>query len=240
MGMMILQTPQPEAHIGEFFWIKWVLANAVGFAVGAAVSLPLALHEAIVLSLAGSASESVVVLVSRILSWVSAIFGGVAIGAAQWFFLRGRVRWAGAWFLATSLGWLASQFIIPSLASSPGTGLLSPIFGAALGVVPVVLVALPQWLILRRHVLGAGWWVAANIAGAAGGFVGYLVGAIGSGFVAAVIPPSGVLYLAVSVGMSSATAGAAISAITGVALRQLSKRPIPETLAPPASTIRAD
>jgi len=237
---MTLQTEQPGAPIGEFFWIKWVLANAVGFAVGAAVSLSLAQYGASLLPPAGAETESMAGVVSRIMAWGSAIFDAVAIGAAQWFFLRGRVRWAGSWFLATSLGRLAGQFIIPSLAGSSGSGLLSPFFGAALGVVPVVLVALPQWLILRRHVWGAGWWVVANIAGAAVGFVGSLVGAIGSGFAAAVIPPSGVLYLAVSVGMSSATAGAGISAITGVALRQLLKRPIPETQTLPPSTIRAD
>ena len=38
MGTMTLQTAQLGAHIGEYFWIKWVLANAVGFALGAAVS----------------------------------------------------------------------------------------------------------------------------------------------------------------------------------------------------------
>ena len=38
MDMMTLPTAQPEAHLGEHFWIKWVLANAVGFALGAAVS----------------------------------------------------------------------------------------------------------------------------------------------------------------------------------------------------------
>ena len=117
--MMTLQTEQPGAHIGEHFWIKWVLANAVGFAVGAAVSLSLGLYGASLLPLASAASESVAGVVSRIIAWGSAIFGAVAIGAAQWFFLRGRVRWAGSWFLATSL------------AGGPGPGLLSPIFGAA-------------------------------------------------------------------------------------------------------------
>jgi hypothetical protein len=49
-----------------------------------------------------------------------------------------------------------------------------------------------------------------------------------------------VWYMAVSASLVPATMGAAISAITGVALRQLLKRPIPETLTPSASTIRAD
>ena len=37
---MTLQTAQPDARIGEFFWIKCVLANAAGFAAGAAEVLP--------------------------------------------------------------------------------------------------------------------------------------------------------------------------------------------------------
>lgn len=31
--MMTLQTEQPGTYIRAFFWIKWVLSNAVGFPV---------------------------------------------------------------------------------------------------------------------------------------------------------------------------------------------------------------
>ena len=237
---MTLQTPQPGVRVGEFFWIKWVLANTMGFAVGAAASS--ALHQAIVRPLVGAASGGVVAVISGILSWVYAIFVAVAIGAAQWFFLRRRVGWANSWFLATSLGWLASEFVAQSLAARLVTGALSPVSGAAIGVVPAVLVALPQWLILRRHVLRAGWWVAASIAGAAGGFVGYLAGYFGSIVVVWVITESvGEAWgMAVYAGLASATVGAAISAITGVALMRLLKRPIPDTPLPPASMILED
>ncbi len=229
---MALQTAQPGAPIGEFFWFKWVLANAMGFAVGAAV--PAVLYQAIVWPLIGSAST--IVAVSEILFLVDAIFGAVAIGAAQWFFLRRRVHWAMSWFLATSLGWLGSELVAWGLAVRLITGAFLPVTGAVLGVVPLVLVALPQWLILRRHVLKAGWWLVANMAGAAAGLVGSLAGFLGSMVVAVIIPISGEAWgAAVSVGVASATAGAAIGAITGVALRRLLERPIPATPSPPAS-----
>jgi hypothetical protein len=258
---MTFQTEQPGANIGEFFWIQWVLANAVGFAVGAVLSLSFGLYGASLLPQVGAESESVAGPVSGIfawiLLWVSAIFEAVAIGAAQWFFWRGRVRWAGQWFLATSLGrlvsqfiilglgWLASQFTIPSLFSSPGTVPFSPVFGtpsslifsARFGIVPVVLVAFLQWLILRKHVWGAGWWILASVAGAVVGSVGSLIGAIASGFAALVIPSHQQLYLVLSVGISSATDGAVTNAITGVALRQLLQQPIPNT---PPSTVQED
>ena len=76
-----------------------------------------------------------------------------------------------------------------------------------------------------------------TVAGAVAGSVGSLAGAIASRFAAAVIPPSGALYLAVSVGIRSATAGAVIRAITGVALRQSLQQPIPHTQTPPPSTV---
>ena len=79
-----------------------------------------------------------------------------------------------------------------------------------------------------------------NIAGAASGFEGYVAGYFGSLMVALMITPGEVWYIAVSAGLVSATMGAAISAITGVALRQLLKRPIPETFTPPPSTTRED
>ena len=79
--VMTLQTPQPEAHIGEHFWIKWVLANAVGFGIGAAVSFAPVGADA--WSLFAATREGVVGFVSGILSWVSPIFGAVAIGASQ-------------------------------------------------------------------------------------------------------------------------------------------------------------
>ncbi len=230
---MALQTAQPGAPIGEFFWFKWVLANAMGFAVGAAV--PAVLYQAIVWPLIGSAST--IVAVSEILFLVDAIFGAVAIGAAQWFFLRRRVHWAMSWFLATSLGWLGSELVAWGLAVRLITGAFLPVTGAVLGVVPLVLVALPQWLILRRHVLKAGWWLVANMAGAAAGLVGYLAGSLGAIVEALVITPilGETWSTAINVGLASATAGAAIGAITGVALRRLLERPIPETLSPPAS-----
>lgn len=235
---MTLQTEQPEARIGEFFWIKWVLANALGFAAGAAV--PSALYQAIVWPLVSTTSGSVIGVISEILSFVYASFGAIAIGAGQWFFLRRRVRWAGSWFVATSLGWLASELMAQSLAARLVTLAYSPVLAAALGAVPVVLVAFPQWLVLRRHVSRAGRWVAANIAGAASGFVGYLAGYLGSILVAWLITLiiGEAWRTPVAAGLTSATVGAAVGAITGVALRQLLRQPIPNTFVPPVSTIR--
>lgn len=237
---MTLQTPQPGAYIGEHFWIKWVMANAVGFGVGAAVSFAPVGVDA--WSLVAATREGVVGIVSGILSWVSAIFGAVAIGAAQWFFLRRRVHWANSWFLATSLGWLASYFVVQTLVVVLHIDSRWPFRSAVIDLVPIILAALPQWLILRRHVLGAGWWVVANIAGAAGGFVGYQAGVFGVFVVAFFVVRfiDEVWFSAVLLGLLWGTMGAAISAITGVALRQLLQRPIPGTLTPPPATIRQD
>lgn len=80
---MALQTTQAGEQTGEHFWLNWVLANAVGFGEGASS----AVQGAILWPLIGTPSKNMVVLVSMVLSWVSATFGAVAIGVAQRFFL---------------------------------------------------------------------------------------------------------------------------------------------------------
>ena len=238
--MMTPQGSQADAQIGDFFWIKWVLANAVGFGVAAAVSFaPIGVNA---WSRVAAAREGAAGIVSGIFVWGSPILAAVAIGGAQWSFLRRQVHWANSWFLGTSLGWLVSYFVVQNLVVVLPIDSRWPYGSAAIDIVPIIFAALPQWLILRRHLSGAGWWVVASIAGAAGGFVGYLVGSFGMLIVAFFLARfiDELWFSAVLLGLLWGTMGAAISAFTGVALRQLLKRPIPETLIPPASTIRAD
>lgn len=236
---MTVQTAQPGAPVGEHFWRNWVLANAIGFGVAAAV---LALFGETFWPRLSAPPESMANVVSGVRSLASAIFGAAAISASQWFFLRRRVRWADSWFFATSLGWLVSGFAVPSLVSRPDTVRWSPAWDAAVDALPAILVAWPQWFILRRHISGAGWWIPGSLVGAVSGFVGTLAAYAAAFILAFFLAPfiGDVWFWAAFASLISASLGASISAPTGFVLRQLLKQPVPEAITPPASEIGVD
>ncbi len=86
---------------------------------------------------------------------IALVTAGVGAGVMQWPVLYRRVPRAWHWILATAAGWLAGlAIIIPVIP--PGMGALS---GAVLGATT----GTAQWLLLRRHVRWAGWWIVVSI-----------------------------------------------------------------------------
>jgi hypothetical protein len=82
------------------------------------------------------------------------------------------VVWAG-WLLATALGWTAGWAVgapISELVARPigatGAMLAAEMLGGAVawGILGL-LTGIGQWLVLRRHMSGAGWWVPASVIG---------------------------------------------------------------------------
>jgi hypothetical protein len=80
------------------------------------------------------------------------------------------------WIIATATGallaWLIGAAVVMSLPEDQAFEDSLPLF-MALGPVLGALLGGCQWVVLRRHVSGAGWWVVAN---AAGWGIGLLVG----------------------------------------------------------------
>lgn len=109
---------------------------------------------------------------------------GVAVGLAQWLVLRQVIRRAGWWILASTVGWgIGWAIIVTGLVVPPnGTGLTALISGAILGI----YIGLAQWIVLRRNVAQAGWWLPASIAGWMMGLLG-LFGTILTGAVVGVV-----------------------------------------------------
>jgi hypothetical protein len=97
---------------------------------------------------------------------------GVVIGIGQWLVLRRFMFEPGWWVWASSIGWgvgwavIVVVEIIPADAGIAGSGVIGLIFGLLLGTA--------QWLVLRQHVYGAGWWVLASTVGWAIAFTGLL------------------------------------------------------------------
>ena len=185
------------AFVGSRFWLQWVLASILGFAVGAAIG-------------------------NAVTDWVStALFGAVG-GFMQWLVLRRRIASAGWWVLASTLGFaiapiaaIAGVMAMSQVMSLDGNPMAAPIL---LGVLFGVLSAIMPWLVLRPQVVRAGWWVPAHLLGSlAGGALGivtfHAVSAIG--------------YYQFCWAAAGAMFGAGLGAITGITLVWLLRQPVP-------------
>jgi hypothetical protein len=156
---------------------------------------------------------------------------GVLVGAAQWLVLRGALRgisWQ-AWITATAAGagaaWVLG--VIPSVLMSQGQGgapqpemsdaaqlWLAALMGLLLG--PIL--AVPQWLVLRRHLARAALWVPANAAAWSLGMVVVFAGMSRISF------GGFALGVVLGVAASLAVAGAVVGAVHGAALVWLLRR----------------
>jgi hypothetical protein len=97
---------------------------------------------------------------------------GVTLGIAQWIVLRPLFAQAGWWILASALGWAVGHVLVTIALPAQNLFLEGALLGATLGIA--------QWLVLRRWVYRAGWWIVISVVGwAAGPIVGpSLVGAV--------------------------------------------------------------
>jgi hypothetical protein len=173
----------------KWFWLEWVLAIVVGYAVGTLVILPwmvtfaYAAQPALLTGLVGGA-----VL-------------GVVLGGAQWLVLWRHARWVNGWWVPASIAGgmlglglgmeLADMLTLPSLGVvTRGAALPVIAWQAALRAgVTGALVGLglggAQWLVLRRSIHRAGWWIIANGLGwlaslALGAALADLIGVLGA------------------------------------------------------------
>jgi len=81
---------------------------------------------------------------------IALLTAGVLAGAVQCAVLVHRIPRAWRWLLATGAGWLAGMAMVLAAA---GTGSLA---GLAIGA----FTGTAQWILLRREVHWAGWWIA--------------------------------------------------------------------------------
>jgi len=170
--------------------LRWVVATTAGWVVGFAVCE--AVVKPIVDFLIHFPSDGAVI--------------GIAIGIGQWLVLNRRINRTRWWIVASIIGFGVGKDVaglaVPAMSGHLGSALGGLAIGTALG--------LGQWLVLRRHVPEARWWVLANAIGwsigwsiielvdsdAAGGVqaTAYLVGAIGAS-IAGVVTASTLVWL---------------------------------------------
>jgi len=214
------------------FVAKWVLATAGGGVVGLFIGG---------LAFWGIASRwddpdvsMPMLLVSVATAFVSlavsAVVGVVGIGTAQWLVLRTRVRRAGWWVLATTVGGIAGVVVgvIVGIAISGVVAIVLDVGGVqavSLGVAIVVGGAVggtAQWLVLRGHVRRAGWWVLATVLGVG---MGGLVGSVVLWGVAGTMAPGSMVVDVAALSLGPVTGGVVIGAITGFVLAMYLRHP---------------
>lgn len=187
----------PDTQAGWGLWLMWLLASTVGFLVGGAIGGALfpAKDSVLGFTLAFGAS-------------------GAVTGLAQWLVLRRRLSGAGWWVLATAVGFATFGIAYGAIYAITG-GAVSDAVGFAIVFVLVGAAAgTAQWLVLRRYVPRAGWWVPASTAGFA------TFGVVTAGAFEAVSPVVGVAIGVALVLLIVLTYGG----VTGVTLVWLLRR----------------
>ncbi len=155
-------------------WRSWTFANAWSELVGLAGSAGLAI---LVFGTAAPSDTAAILFVACIMIIMATLLEGGVVGFAQWRVLSGTLsqltarQWIGATvlgaFVAWGLGMLPSTIMslqettteadLPEL----GIGLMMGL-AAVMGLVLGPVLALFQWLVLRRHLRGAAWWIPAH------------------------------------------------------------------------------
>jgi hypothetical protein len=83
------------------------------------------------------------------------VISGVAIAAFQWSVLYKRIQKSWRWLVFSALAWIAGYILYILLIPGQSGILLGPFLGAVVGIV--------QWLILRKELEWAGWWIPISI-----------------------------------------------------------------------------
>jgi hypothetical protein len=156
--------------------LRWLAANAFGELFGLGLSLTaLALY----LSRAGEGRGMVPALISLLVAVASGVFEATVVSFAQfwamrpWFPALHRRNWwlgtlAGA-LLAYLPGYLPSTLMDMGAASGQSAPAAEPeqwlvlLLAAGLGLAAGALLAVAQWLALRKAARGAGVWIPANM-----------------------------------------------------------------------------
>jgi len=155
------------------FWLWWVVASSAGWIVGSPLGKAVA------------ASGDLVV--PRHHDAVGVAAAVIVLGVLQWMVLRRNVPQA-AWWMLANIAAVAAALVFAMVVVAADMGLVVAAGGTVLGVL--------QWLVLRRQVSQAGWWVLAST-----------VGWVGGGFVSGISDtPIGLVVLGIAYGAITATA----------------------------------
>lgn len=195
-------------------WLWWVLAYTAGEIIGFGLGGSIAAGA---MQGADQVAGALAVLLMIGAGIVAGAVEGSVVGYAQWLVLRRilpKITWQ-QWVGATAAGAVVAWIIGMSLgafSASLNVGEVSDVAvmasAALLGLALGALLGTAQWLVLRRYVLGAGWWIYAN---ALAWLLGMVIAFAGAGSVS----PEQPALLVVTVTTTGVLMGALVGAITG-------------------------
>jgi len=138
------------------------------------------------------------------------------VSSMQWLVLRRRISRAGWWVLAGTVGCSVAWVVGYGVAVAAGYSETTEGFAAVLGLTLVAALGgaaagILQWLVLRRRISRAGWWVLAST-------VGWGLG----------IAIAATLEEVVAGGSILVAGGPVLGAVTGGALVWLLRQSVPE------------
>jgi hypothetical protein len=197
-------------QIGREIWVVWVFLSTMGIFIGFFMGFIL-----VNIILGDVNGRSVL---GEILEY--SILGaglGSVVGLGQWLILRDQISRAGWWILASAAGfavagggYVAAVGAFSYSEGLEGLGSFAAVLGwTVVGALGGAVAGILQWLVLRRQVSRAGWWVLAST--------------VGWGLSMAVL---GALFYVELVGLL--VGGAVLGAVTGGALVWLLRQPVPE------------
>lgn len=152
MEFGVSATPVAETRLTSSIGLQWVVFTILGSSLGSLI--------------ANAAARPMPDDLTQIVGWTVA---GICVGAAQWVVLRRQLRAARWWVLGSAVGWLLGTvlfvpggtflyFLVALLTGGNPHFFSGPDNGLAVGL----SVGFVQWLLLRRELTGAGWWVVAT------------------------------------------------------------------------------
>ena len=209
---------------GWRLWLQWVLASMLGFGVGAAMAGFFA--NSISITSTNCTQSSWDTFIDRLTNYPCnqqtlvllsmVIILGLAGGFMQWLILRRWIPGTGWWVPASALNFPAAPAVANGvLILGGGLSSAAPIL---LGILIAILSGILPWLVLRRRLTRAGWWIPAHWLGS---LVSVYLGVVGFHAVGLI----GLYQL--SWAAAGAMFGVGLGAITGVTLVWLLRQPIP-------------
>lgn len=223
-AFVVDRLPVRTTRIDWQLWFRWIFANVAGELMGLGlVAIAAAVFVLYIAESLGPSSH----YAGAALMIAAGAFEGVVVGYFQANVLHDKLHslMRRSWVMATTVGAIIAWTLgaVPSLVMSlrqPEAGsqaaepseftvfLLAGTMGGVLGVV----LAIPQWFVLRKYVQHALWWVPANALAWAVGMPQLFAGpsVIGEGFAA--------WQIAFVIFASIVSAGASVGAIHGLFL----------------------
>jgi hypothetical protein len=151
---------------GWSFYPRWVLATALSIPVAVGITL---VTVAVLIRLVGETvqiGDQAGPTEDVLLNYIFFPALGLSAGCLQWLLLRRTLPRINGWILATCLGWVLAAIAAFQILFFSFHYTYDPVwFTALMFVVAGLSIGFLQWLVLRRRLSHAGWWIPANITG---------------------------------------------------------------------------